>query len=302
MEVFPIHWNLRTARMLARIWPWLTTRHRDRAIAHLRMAYGNSLSDREVRRIANRCLENAAMFAVEAICLPRLINAFTFAKYIDLENFDGALRVILEGRGAILVTGHYGSFEVTGHLLAALGFGTVAVMRPLDNVFLNDFIVRSRRRHGLRLLDKKGASVQARTLLEKGFLLGFIGDQDAGRKGVFVDFFGQPASAYKSIGLLAMATGRPIIVGYARRAGNAARYTVGITRIIHPAEWEGKDDPLRWITQVYTSSIESMVRHAPEQYLWIHRRWKSQPRGASQSAAGGIRRLIPSRAMTTESA
>lgn len=278
MQIFPVNWNLRTARLLARVWPWLTTRHRDRAIAHLGAAYGNAISRSEARRIAQRCLENAAMFAVEAVCLPRLISAFTWSRYIELENFDDALREILEGRGAILVTGHFGSFEVTGHLLAALGFDTVAVMRPLDNVYLNAFIVRSRRRHGLQLLDKKGASEQARAMLEDGYLLGFIGDQDAGRKGIFVDFFGQPASAYKSVGLLAMATDRPIIVGYARRLGKVARYAVGVTRIIHPHEWAAQDHPLRWITQTYTSAIEQMVRQTPEQYLWIHRRWKSKPR------------------------
>lgn len=283
MEIFPIHWNLRTARMLARLWPWLMPRHRDRAIVHLRMAYGDVLSERQIRRMADRCLQNAAMFAVEAVCLPRLINAFTWSRYIDLENFDDALRLMLEGRGAIMVTGHFGSFEVTGHLLAALGFDTVAVMRPLDNEYLNSFIVRSRRRHGLQLLDKKGASSQAQAMLEDGYLLGFIGDQDAGRKGVFIDFFGQPASAYKSIGLLAMATERPIIVGYARRLGKTARYAVGVTRVIHPHEWEDRDDPLRWITQTYTSAIEAMVREAPEQYLWIHRRWKSKPRAGRKS-------------------
>jgi KDO2-lipid IV(A) lauroyltransferase len=299
LEVFPIHWNLRTARMLARLWPFLMPRHRDRAIAHLRLAYGNELSDRETRRIANRCLENAAMFAVEAVCLPRLINAFTWSRYIELEDFDDALRVILAGQGAILVTGHYGSFEISGHLLAALGQDTVAVMRPLDNAYLNSFIVRSRRRHGLRLLDKKGASAQAQAMLEDGYLLGFIGDQDAGRKGIFVDFFGQPASAYKSIGLLAMVTRRPIIVGYARRLGTIARYAVGVSRIIKPDEWENRDDPLRWITQTYTAAIEKMVREAPEQYLWIHRRWKSQPRNAPRSTSDGVRSSQRTRTMTT---
>jgi len=284
MEIFPIHWNLRTARILARLWPFLTTRHRDRAVAHLRLAFGDALPESEIHRIARRCLENAAMFAVEAVCLPRLMNAFTWSRYIQLENFDDALRVILEGRGAILVTGHFGSFEVTGHLLAALGFDTVAVMRPLDNVFLNSYIVRSRRKHGLQLLDKKGASTQAQAMLEDGHLLGFVGDQDAGRKGVFVDFFGQPASAYKSIGLLAMTTQRPIIVGYARRLGKVARYAVGATRIIRPPEWEVQSDPLDWITQAYTAAIEEMVRVAPEQYLWIHRRWKSKPRKRSRAS------------------
>ena len=151
-------------------------------------------------------------------------------------------------------------------------------MRPLDNVYLNRFVVRTRRTHGLTLLDKKGAMHGARDVLKAGKLLAFIGDQDAGRKGLFVDFFGRPASTYKSIGLLAMWTQCPIIVGYARRQGRVARYEVGVQRIIHPHEWQQQGDPLRWITQTYTTAIEEIVREAPDQYLWIHRRWKSNPK------------------------
>jgi len=278
MQVFPVDWNLRTARVLARIWARIMPRHRQRAVTHLRQTLGDQYTPEQIQCLADRCLESVTMFAVEAICLPRLINAFTWSRYIRLVDFDDALRVFLEGRGAVLVTGHYGSFEVLGHLLAALGFETVAVMRPLDNAYLNAFIVSSRRTHGLTLLDKKGAAGEAEQRLRDGSLVGFIGDQDAGRKGIFVDFFGQPASTYKSIGLLAMAAEVPIIVGYARRLGNVARYDVGVQRIIRPREWQSQDDPLRWITQEYTSAIEAFVREAPQQYLWIHRRWKSQPK------------------------
>ena len=277
MQVFPIDWNLRTARLLARVWPKIMPRHRERAVAHLIASYGQTLSPAEIQRIADRSLESVAMFAVEVVCLPRLINAFTWSRYIRLVNFEETVEALVSGCGAILVTGHYGSFELMGHLLASLGFNVAAVMRPLDNVYLNDFIVGARRTHGLTLLDKKGATTDAEKILRSGSLLAFIGDQDAGRKGVFVDFFGRPASTYKSIGLLAMATKCPIVVGYARRLGRAAEYEVGVQRIIHPEEWDGCDDPLKWINEAYTAAIEAFVREDPEQYLWIHRRWKSQP-------------------------
>ena len=281
MQCFPIDWNLRTARLLARAWAVVMPRHRQRAVAHLAASLGDVHPIRRISTMADRCLESVAMFAVEAICLPRLITPMSWSRYIRLVDFDETLQVLLAGRGVILVTGHYGSFEIVGHLLAALGFDVAAVMRPLDNVYLNRFIVSSRRTHGLRLLDKRGASAEAEGMLREGTLVGFIGDQDAGRKGIFVEFFGRPASTYKSIGLLAMATGSPIVVGYARRRGGAAHYDVGVQRVIHPREWESRDDPLRWITQAYTSAIEQIVRAQPEQYLWMHRRWKSQPRSSS---------------------
>jgi KDO2-lipid IV(A) lauroyltransferase len=278
MQAFPIEWNLCTARLLARIWVWVTPRHRDLAVAHLTASLGDRYTPAQIKRIAHRCLESVAMFAVEVVCLPRLVNKFTWTRYIRLVDFEEVLRIILSGRGAILVTGHYGSFELTGHLLATLGFDVAAVMRPLDNVHFNRFLVQTRRTHGLNLLDKKGAMETAEGVLEQGALLAFIGDQDAGRKGLFVDFFGRAASAYKSIALLAMSTGAPIIVGYVRRRDNSAAYDIGVQRIIYKEEWQGQDNPLRWITQTYTSAIETIVRAEPEQYLWIHRRWKSRPR------------------------
>jgi len=283
MQVFPLDWNLQTARIFARVWAVILPRHRQRALAHLSSAYHGKLLAHEISRLADRCLESVVMFAVEVICLPRMINRWTWSRYIRLVNFNEALKLFLEGRGAILVTGHYGSFELIGHLLAALDFRTIAVMRPLDNPLLNQFIVDSRKTHGLELLDKRGAASQAEELLHDGALVGFIGDQDAGRKGVFVDFFGRPASTYKSIGLLAMATSSPIVIGYARRRGNQAQYDIGVQRIIHPHEWESQASPLEWITQAYTSAIEEFVRAEPSQYLWIHRRWKSRPRTTNLS-------------------
>lgn len=280
MQAFPLHWNLQTARLLARIWAFIMPRHRNRAIEHLRAAYPGQLATPDLERLADRCLESVTMFAVETMCLPRLVNAFTWSQYIQLRDFEPFLQRALRGEGMILVTGHYGPFELIGHLLACLGFRIHAVMRPLDNAYLNRYLVETRRTHGLNLLDKKGATAEAEEILRGGGLLAFIGDQDAGRKGIFVDFFGRPASTYKSIGLLAMTVNCPIVVGYTRRLGTLARYEIAVQRIIDPGEWAGRDDPLQWITQTYTSAIEEAVRQHPEQYLWIHRRWKSEPRRA----------------------
>lgn len=278
LQIVPIERSLEASRIVAQIWGKVLPRHRRRAVAHLRESYSSQLSDAEIERLADECLESVIMFAFELVCMPRRINPVTWSRYIELVNFDDALRILLENRGAILVTGHYGSFEIMGHLLSALGFDMVAVMRPIDNEYLNNFVVASRRTHGLTLLDKKGASSHAEEFLRSGALVGFIGDQDAGRKGTFVDFFGRPASTYKSIALLAMTMNLPIVVGYARRVGRKPRYQVGVQRIIRPEEWETQGDAMRWITQQYTSAIEDLVRTEPGQYLWIHKRWKSQPR------------------------
>ena len=116
-------------------------------------------------------------------------------------------------------------------------------------------------------------------MLEKNGIVGFTADQNAGKKGIFVDFFGRKASAYKSIALLAMQFEVPVIIGYARRVGDRFRFRCGAQDIIYPEDWKSQEDPLRYITQRYTRAIEDFIRVEPDQYLWVHRRWKTRPKG-----------------------
>jgi KDO2-lipid IV(A) lauroyltransferase len=276
--MFPIDVNLRTARWMGSVWFRVMRRHRERAFEHLRLAYGSALTDEQARDLALKSMQQMTMMAVEVLFVPRLINEWTWPRYVRLKGVERAIDVLLRRQGVILVTGHYGNWELVGFMLATLGFPLTAVMRPLDNSYLNRFLMDVRARRGLRLLYKKGASASAGDVLSGGGVLGFIADQNAGHKGLFVDFFGAKASTYKSIGLLAIQHHAPIVVGCARRTSDGFQYEIECSRVIQPAEWADKDDPLAWITQEYTSAIEQCVRQAPEQYLWIHRRWKSRPR------------------------
>jgi KDO2-lipid IV(A) lauroyltransferase len=115
-------------------------------------------------------------------------------------------------------------------------------------------------------------------VLRRGGVLSFIADQDAGQNGLYVDFFGRPASTHKAIALLALEHQAPVIVGYARRVGNRFHYEVGCSAIIEPGEFSGTPDDVRLLTQRFTTALESAIRRDPDQYLWLHRRWKHQPK------------------------
>src|SRR2546423_3322256 len=108
-------------------------------------------------------------------------------------------------------------------------------------------------------MGKKGGMGGVPEELDKKGVVGFTADQNAGSKGMFVDFFGRKASTYKSIGLLAMQYEVPVIVGFARRTDRPFHFQVGAQDIIHPRDWKDRDDPLRYITQRYTNAIEDMV-------------------------------------------
>ncbi|HOA72336.1 MAG TPA: lysophospholipid acyltransferase family protein [Phycisphaerae bacterium] len=284
-QMFPIDWNLATARWMGWMWFRIMRRHRERALEHLRFAYGDQLTDAERRRLALASMQQMTMVAMETFFTTRLINEWTWPRYVRLKGVEPGLEVLTRRRGAILVTGHYGSWELCGYVLATMGFPIVAVMRPLDNPYINSYLMDVRAKRGLQLLYKKGVSRSADEVLAGGGTLAFIADQNAGHKGLFVDFFGRKASTYKSIALLAIQHQVPIIVGYARRVSKRFEYELGVSRVIEPAEWSGRDDELMWITQEYTRAIENFIREDPGQYLWIHRRWKSRPK--DETAQGG---------------
>lgn len=197
-----------------------------------------------------------------------------------------ALDILLSGRRCVMVTGHCGNWELLAYLIAAVGFPMHAVYRPLDSPALDSWVRSTRERRGITLLDKFGAAHRINNVLESGNPLAFVADQNAGDRGLFVPYFGRLASSYKAIGLLAIKHDAPVVCAAARRLlgpeawrhGGGFRYRMEVTDVIEPDAWKGQPDPLFYVTARYRRALEQMVRKAPEQYLWMHRMWKSRPR------------------------
>lgn len=252
-------------------------RHRRRAAANIARSFPEWSAER-VQEVTRGCFEHLVQLAVEVLQTPRLLQPDTWAQRIQLGRIAPAIRLLNSGQPAILVTGHVGNWEVLGYLLTLLGYRIHAVARPLDNPFIDRWLLGIRQAKGLSIIAKFDATEPMLEVLEQGGLLGFIADQNAGDHGIFVPFFGKLASTYKSIGLLAILRRIPIICGYARRVGPGARYEFDCVDVIYPEDWESRRDPLFYVTARYMYAIERMIRAAPEQYLWMHRRWKSRPR------------------------
>ncbi len=259
-------------------------KHRDRATANLRRSFPD-LNEKQLRRMAHESMQHMCMLGVEFLFTPRLVRIDTWSRYVSVANFAETMRLMLKkNQSLIMVTAHYGSWEILGYTMATLGFPTSSVARPLDNPYINEFVFGLRKRNGQMLIDKKGATGEVTDLLDRHGIVSFIADQNAGSKGMFVDFFGRKASTYKSIALLAMHYEVPVIIGYVRRRKEPFRFQCAAQDIIYPADWKEERDPLRYITQRYTKAIEDMVREDPAQYLWVHRRWKSRPKGEEPEA------------------
>ncbi len=254
------------------------TRGRRRAVDNLTRSYPNKDPD-WIARIARQSFQHIVMLVFDCLRNERQIRLSNWRQYIELGDISRVLRLILQNRGLIMISGHYGNFIVLGQLFARLGIETTSVAREIDNPYISRFLYEQCQPAGHTVIYKKNATQIMLEVLEKRSILNFVADQNAGRKGIFVDFFGRQASTYKSIGLLAMQYDLPIVIGYCRRLENRYRFKIGLSRLIMPEEWQNKPDPLGWITAEYTVAIEAFIREEPGQYWWLHRRWKTRPPG-----------------------
>ncbi len=277
LQCFDPEENLHTAGMVGSLFFRSNRGRRERAVGNLMRSFPDWDRDRALD-VAERSFQHMfQVFMVDALVTPRLVNDDTWQSYVELGTVDRALQTLKPGNPALLITGHCGNWELLGYVLSMRGFDVSAVARPLDNPLINDWFLGIRESRGLSIITKWGATPVLQETLQRGGLVGFIADQNAGDQGLFVPFFGRLASSYKSIGLLAMHQNCPIIAGHTvRRRG--LRYRLECTDIISPEDWADQPDPLFYITARYNFAIEKMIRAAPEQYLWLHRRWKSRPR------------------------
>jgi Kdo2-lipid IVA lauroyltransferase/acyltransferase len=252
-------------------------RYRNVALENLKCAFGDRYSDAEREEIVRAVYRHFCMMVIEMLHIPRKLHPTTWRQRISLVNHAPVLDRLLKGGPLIMLSGHFGNWEMAGYLFGVFGFPPYSVARTLDNPYVDRFLRSFRERTGQKLIPKSGGFDQMLEVLHTGGVLSFLADQDAGQRGMFVEFFGRPASTHKAIALLAIEHNAPVVVGYAHRIGPGFRYEVGCADVIDPAQLTGTADDARILTQRFTTALEGVIRAAPEQYLWLHRRWKHQP-------------------------
>ncbi|NNM84926.1 MAG: lysophospholipid acyltransferase family protein [Phycisphaerales bacterium] len=278
LGMFPVNANLQTARAFGSLLFAIDAKHRKRGMDNLRRSFPDWSEDR-IKAVARRSVQHFCELAIDVISTTRTINVERWHRYVHFQDMRQTLEIALRGRGAIMLTGHYGNWEILGYTMATLGFKSYSIARPIDNPHFDAWLLGVREKKGQIILSKRGVTTTAQDVLENKGVLGIIADQNAGPKGLFVPFFGRLASTYKSIGLLAIQHHVPVIIGYARRRSDRFEFDLGITDVIEPADWQNRSDELYYITERYTRAIETFIRQDPTQYLWIHRRWKTRPKG-----------------------
>ncbi len=294
----------RIAYSIADILAWLAFRfvksRRRVALENVKIAFPELATNPQAAEQLVRDMYRHFMRAmVELAVLPRKLHVNNWRKFFSTSH--RALPELLHERSLLIVTGHLGNWEMSGFALGLLGFRTHAIARNLDNPYLHKFALHFRQRTGQTIIAKKGDYDRLTTALLNGGKVATLMDQDAGPRGVFVDFFGKPASTHKAVALMAMEYDAVMLVIGAPRVNRADYpqhpdfdpshplapmfYTVKCMDVIDPREY--KDDPnaVKAITARYTTALERLIREHPEQYFWLHRRWKHQPKAKAPALA-----------------
>ncbi len=267
-----------SAALLGRILYWITPRLRRVADQNLRMALPRVTAS-ERQAICSGVYRSLGRLLAECAQFPRLnsTNVKTIVGYEGLEHYQAA---VARKRGVLFLTAHLGAWELGAFAHALNGYPLEVVYRPLDNPFLNRFVNHYRSLSGNKLIDKNESARGILAALARNETVGILADQNTlPEEGVFVDFFGIPASTTAGIAKIALRTGAAVVPAFCVWEEREKKFCIHF----HPAlELETSGDAQRDVqsaTQQMTGVIEQFVRRYPDQWLWIHRRWKTRPTG-----------------------
>lgn len=253
-------------------WPLVPGRRKKMAIDNVRRGFG--ISQAEATKIAKLSTTRFGRMFMEVLAFP-CINKGNVDKHVQLEGAEYLTEALSYGRGVILATAHSGNWELLGAGLAINGFPLAAVVQKQTNAAMDKFINEYRTLAGMHITYKSGVREMVR-LLGEGKIIGLLMDQDAHSDGVFVEYFGRPASAPQGAAVLARMKDSPIVPAFITENSDGT-HTAIIHPHIMPLKTKNKADDVYTITAKLTNIIEQHVRQHPHEWFWLHNRWKTKP-------------------------
>lgn len=252
---------------------WLVLPGRRRvSLDNLRRAFGREVDEPDLCRLCRRHFQHLGMNMVES-CVFFFRPTPVILSRVEVEGYDRLEAALSRGLGVLLLTAHFGNWELLAASHTLKGFGLSVVVRPLDSPILNRIVERFRIKGGFEIINKRRAFREVVAALKRGHGVGILLDQNATRsEGVFAPFFGIPASTSKGLALMALRTGAPVVPVFIRRLPSG-RHRIDVS----PEVERPPDGDVVGFTAAFNQAIEVAIRRAPEQWFWLHKRWKTRP-------------------------
>jgi KDO2-lipid IV(A) lauroyltransferase len=255
---------------------WLMPRRRAIGFRNLDIAFGNELSVEEKTRILRLTFKNLGKSLAEILQFSKMSREYIRQKHtiIGQEHYLAARE---QGKGVIFLTAHIGNWEMALHIQSAAGYPLNIVVRPLDNPYLDRLMTKRREMFGSTVLARRNGLKYILAALRKQETVGILMDQNTLRsRGIFVDFFGKPACTIPVIALLALRYHVPVIPGFLVRTGFDT-HTLYFHEEVEIIRTGDTQNDIKANTARFNAIIEEFIRKYPDQWFWIHNRWKSQP-------------------------
>ena len=264
----------RWARRLSGVLSGRLAIRRDVVLGNLEIAFPDATTAAR-RDIARGMWEHLLLMIVEIAHANRVIHKTTWRRYLRITGMEETVRTLWLERPKVLLSGHYGNFEIAAYLFGMFGFRVFSVARELDNPLLDRFVTDFRESRGQVMLPKKGSAADVAMVLESNGAIGLLGDQAAGPRDCRVDFFGRPVTVHKAIGVFALSAAAPVMVCSATRRGGLFAFDLRLEGLTDPAAGGAECEDIRALSQWYTGLLERAIRREPSQYWWLHRRWRT---------------------------
>ena len=265
------------SELLGRLWYRADSRHRHVALDNLNRAFGLEKRPHEIEIIARREFRNIIQILFE-IGWTRHLRPEDFAKHFKIKYCFHDHRDSRTTKGILVLTGHVGNWELMPIVSAMTEYTTNVLYRPMDYAPLEEFFARNRTRYGTKLISKDGSLLRVFKALKRGESVAMLLDQNVGwHKGVFVNFFGRRACTSYGLAFIALKTGAPVVPAFVMRNKNGEGFTAEIGPEIPLIKTGDQQKDLEENTQRYNDALEAVIRRHPDQWFWVHRRWKTRP-------------------------
>jgi len=272
---------LKAGQMVGALAHWVLPHLSHHAEINLRLAFPE-MNEGERARLKRGTFRNLGRLLGEISQFPRLSrdNIESIVNYVGLNNY---LDAVAAGRGVILLTGHIGAWELSVFAHSIYGHPMSFLARRVDNPLVEQLAESNRTRFGNRSIDKKNSVREVLRTLKSGGVVGILADLNSSREeGVFCDFFGVQACTTAGVATLALRTGAIVLPGYIVWDEAAKIHRLHFEPPIETIITGNREHDVRVNTAQYTKVIESIVRRYPDQWLWIHRRWRTRPEGEAE--------------------
>ncbi len=262
------------ARVVGRLAFWVARREREKTIAHLTEVFKEEKSPEEIEKLAQNVFVHYAQAAVEVLRFPRLMPQDIDHLVQGRENLKILDRVLAQGKGAILLTAHLGNWELMGAFLMLHGIKGAVIAKRIYYEKFNQILVDLRSKVKLKTFYQDVSTRELLKMLRENYTLGILADQDVDRfEGIFVPFFGRPAYTLTSPVKLALASGAPLVPAFLVKTGEHYRFLVEEPIFVEIGP--NKVETIREYTQRWSQVIEEKIRAFPDQWAWMHPRWKT---------------------------